>query len=388
MNILFTRFPLESHFGGAEVQTLNLMKGLREGGHEVSFLGSCPVLFEESTKSQIPSTKLEIGDPPVTKWGAIRFLWKQRGMRKKLIEMITRCHAEHGRSMTQGASPFDWAQGDTAIFMLSLSEKLLLTEWAVAQGIKVFWLEHDRIGRWLTANPWLPKLRKLSRLVTTVVVSDLSRDLYLKLGWDPKKTTAIPNGIDTTRFTPRPSPSPNPSPFRVGCIARLTEDKGIDLLIEAVRDLPNVTLTIVGKGKEENAIRKRMDDVNQQTSKPANQQTSPRVRLLSSIDPVQFYKKIDCLVLPSREHDPFGLVIAEAMAAGVPTILTDACGIARHLHPEDALIVPAGDAQVLRRALEEVQRKECWERLAERGPRIAQEKFSLERMVHAYADLL
>src|SRR3990167_4898038 len=88
MYTLFTRFPLESHFGGAEVQTLSLMKGLRERGHEVSFLGSCPILFEESTKSQIPSTKLEIGPPPVTKWDAISFLWRQKQMQQLLMNHL------------------------------------------------------------------------------------------------------------------------------------------------------------------------------------------------------------------------------------------------------------------------------------------------------------
>ena len=302
-------------------------------------------------------------------------------MQRKLTEGIAQCHAEHGRSMT----PFDWAQGDTMIFMLSLSEKLLLTEWAVTQGIKVFWIEHDRVGRWLTANPWLPKLRNLSGLVTTVVVSDLSRDLYLGLGWDPKKTIAIPNGIDTARFARRPSPSPNPSPFRIGCIARLTYDKGIDLLIKAIKDFPNVTLTIVGQGKEEEKIQKLIGQVNEQTSKPENQK---RITILSSIDPVKFYQEIDCLVLPSRSHDPFGLVIAEAMAAGVPAIVTDACGIARYLQKEEAIIVAAGSVETLRDAFREVQKKDRFEILARNGPQIAAAKFSLLRMLDSYSALL
>src|SRR3989338_4926158 len=95
--------------------------------------------------------------------------------------------------------------------MLSLTEKILLTPWALQQGIKVYWVEHDRIGHWLTWNPWLPILCKLSKNVTTFVVSEFSRKLYLNLGWPPEKTVAIPNGVNL----PSPNqPSPQSSPFK------------------------------------------------------------------------------------------------------------------------------------------------------------------------------
>src|SRR3989344_9112693 len=166
MRILFTRFPLESHFGGAEVQTLSLMKGLKERGHEVSFLGSCEVLLKRTRELGMRNWELGIGPPPVTKWGAVSFLWRKRHMQRKLVHEVKQIMLRDGSP--EGNPP----QHDKIIFMLSFSEKLLLTKWAVAQGIKVFWIEHDSVGRWLTKNPWLPKLRKLSELVTTVVVSD------------------------------------------------------------------------------------------------------------------------------------------------------------------------------------------------------------------------
>ena len=134
MRILFTRFPLESRFGGAEVQTLALMKGLKERGHEISFLGSCPVLLK------IADCKLHnvsIGQPPVSKWTTITFLWRQCTMKKKLISAI--CNLQSSRPQ--------------AVCMLSLSEKILLTPYLHTQGIKVIWIEHDRVGHWLGRQP-------------------------------------------------------------------------------------------------------------------------------------------------------------------------------------------------------------------------------------------
>ena len=135
MKILFTRFPLESSRGGAENQTLWLMKGLIQRGHAVAFLGSCPALLAMCKEEGIPNTELNIGPPPVTKWSAISFFWRKKRMQQRLQEALSKF------------------ENVDAICMLSLSEKLLLTETANEKGIKVLWIEHDTIGRWLTKNP-------------------------------------------------------------------------------------------------------------------------------------------------------------------------------------------------------------------------------------------
>src|SRR3989344_1603314 len=183
MKILFTRSPLESSYGGAEVQTILLMKGLRDHGHAVAFTGSCPTLRRLCREENFPVVELDIGPPPVSKWTVLSFLWRKQKMQQQLETLL------------------EQFQSLDAICMLSLSEKILLTEAAVKRGTKVLWIEHDRIGPWLTKNPWLKKLRELSAKVITVGVSKLSRDLYLALGWDEGRTIAISNGIDLTTFS-------------------------------------------------------------------------------------------------------------------------------------------------------------------------------------------
>lgn len=359
MNLLFTRFPLESHFGGAEVQTLSLMKGLAGRGHKVSFLGSCPTLLERVKDAEVKSKELQIGSPPVTKWHAISFLWRRVKMRKQLIGAVEK------------SGKID------SIIMLSLTEKLLLTEWCHEHGIKVIWVEHDRVGRWLTKNPWLPRLRKLSRLATTVVVSSLSTDLYRAMGWGGE-IAAIPNGIDLTKFDSSPRSGPS-FPLRIGCIARLTYDKGVDVLIKALKDLPDIHLTIIGSGREEAALKQLL----RMNLKPETFNLQPSIS-----DTAEFYRTIDLLILPSRDHDPFGLVVAEAMASGVPTICTDACGIASYLDPSESIIVPAGNAQKLRDAILQIQQHDAWAHLASHGANIAKNRFSLSTMVERYEALL
>ena len=350
---------MESRLGGAEVQTLSLMKGLIEKGHDVSFLGSCPTLLEQVRSEKMKSEKLLIGKPPVTKWNAVSFLWRKKKMQYQLIKAMEK-------------------QGEIdAIFMLSLTEKLLLTQWCADHGIKVIWVEHDRVGRWLTKNPWLPQLRELSVLATTVVVSSLSISLYRSIGWRGK-IVAIPNGIDLAKFDSSPISGPS-SPLRIGCIVRLTHDKGVDVLIHAVKDLPNIHLTIIGTGREESAVQSLLKKNLQATSYKL-QATHENI--------ADFYRSIDVLVLPSREHDPFGLVVAEAMASGVPTICTDACGIASYLNSAESIIVSAGNVKKLRDAILQIQQHDQWTHLSSLGPIVAKNRFSLSAMVERYDALL
>jgi len=366
VKILFTRFPLESAPGGAESQTLTLMEGFLAHGHAVAFLGSCPVLLKECKERGIPCAELEIGPPPVTKWGAVSFLWRRARMRRALEAL------------------FREFRDIDAVFMLSLSEKLLLTPLLTGEciynvytrPIPVFWMEHDRVGRWLTQNPWLPALRRLSNHATTVVVSGLSKKMYVDLGWDPLKVVTIPNGV------PAPSPTPqkkHSETLRIGCVARLTPDKGVDLLVEAVEHVPHAHLTIVGKGRGSKRIDRMLSPLGSRV-----------VRKEWVEDLSGFYADIDLFVLPSREHDPFGLVVAEAMLRGVPVLVTNVCGIAEYLTSGmDGIVVPAGESRAIEKEiLKCLSFPKKLKGMGELGRRTAQNLFTAERMVDTYEKLL
>ncbi len=387
MRILFTRFPLESADGGSENQTIWLMEGLRARGHEVSFLGSCDVLLRRTKELGMKNDELRIGIPPVTKWGAISFLWRRKKMQQTLI-------AEVQKLSTFPTCPVGRHFPPSTLIMLSLSEKLLLTPWAVSQGMRVIWIEHDRIGAWLRWNPWLPMLRRLSKLVTIVCVSELSRKMYEEIGFEKSNLIAIPNGIPS----PLPSARPNvpirygrgegsgvreEKQLRLGCLSRLSPEKGVDVLIQSLESLPEVSLSIVGKGRDEAYLRQLILDDTQRMG-------GERITLTSSVEDLDaFYRSLDVLVLPSSDHDPFGLVAAEAMMRGLPVIITDACGIAGYMeHDEDALIVPAGSPRALTDAIQHLLEPRARERLGARGQTKAEERFSLSRMIDAYEELL
>lgn len=128
--------------------------------------------------------------------------------------------------------------------------------------------------------------------------------------------------------------------FVIGALGRVERSKGLDVLVEAFRraDLPDAKLVIVGQGRE--LVRLRA-------------QAGPDVVLPGFADaPRDWLEAFDLFVSAARS-EPFGLVLLEAMDAGLPVLATASEG-ARHLagligRP----LVPVGDADALARALRE-----------------------------------
>lgn len=133
----------------------------------------------------------------------------------------------------------------------------------------------------------------------------------------------------------RPAPAltlrNNKAPFErttIGYIGRLHPTKGIETIFEALRqlqDLP-VNLKVAGRGQPdyEAQLRELAEGL------PA--------QLVGYRDPTSFFSEIDLLVVPSIWNEPFGRVVQEAFACGVPVIGTDRGGIPEALGPGN----PAG----------------------------------------------
>lgn len=366
MKILFTRFPLESiPRGGAETQVMNLATGLAERGHSVAFAGSCTALGPAFQDVHLPVADLDIGPPPVSKTAIARFAVRKNAMRTHLEAMLC-----------------EFKKLDV-IVMLSLTEKLLLTDFAAKRGIKVIWIEHDPVGRWLTKNPWLKLLRKQSEYATTVTVSPLSRAQYLEMDWNPKKTVAIPNGIAASWFTERTKttryPLPAHRPLHLGCVARLAEEKGIDILLRAIAEVSDTTLDLIGDGPERSALERQARQLG----------LEHRVRFLGRTDDMaHVYRVIDALVLPSRTIDPFGMVVAEAMATGVPCLVTDACGIASCLEAaRDVLVVQPDNVRAMTKGILELHDAEKRTLIGKHGAKAARQHFAVSTMVDRYESL-
>lgn len=102
--------------------------------------------------------------------------------------------------------------------------------------------------------------------------------------------------------------------LRLGFIGKLDKHKGILFLVERIKNLQDVILYIAGFGPLEK-------DVINAASKHKN------IIFCGRTAPEKFYQQIDVLVVPSLWNEPFGRIVIESFAFGIPVISTNKGGL-------------------------------------------------------------
>ena len=210
-----------------------------------------------------------------------------------------------------------------------------------------------------------------------VVASERERDAVVACGIDPARVRVRGNGF--------PEPLENGvadgelrARLRIAddaplilYVGRIAAGKGIEHLVETARRVPDAHVVFVGP-----------DDRHGTTIAQA-----ANVHVLPATDepPLELFRQADVFVLPS-EGESFGMVAAEAAAAGTPVIVSDRCGIAGYFEDGEALVVPydreavvgavrrvlsdAGLRAQLARGGREAARRTSWDRVTDRQEEI------------------
>jgi D-inositol-3-phosphate glycosyltransferase len=224
-------------------------------------------------------------------------------------------------------------------------------------------------------------LRRAGRLIA--VSADLGRQLAGELGLPAERIAIIDVGCDTRRFRPCLPRDKAAAKARLGLdparphllfVGRLTERKGIDLLLEAAARLPcppRSVLLVVGSGP----LRERLER--------ASSGLAPvEVRWLGERDHAElpaWFAAADAMVLPSRSEGRPAVVL-EAMASGTPVVASRVGGTGELIEDGvNGLLFESQDAPALARALERlIGDLALGQRLAERALADVREH-SLER---------
>lgn len=134
-------------------------------------------------------------------------------------------------------------------------------------------------------------------------------------------------------------------PLRVGFLGRLTKDKGVHVLARAMfeviaRSEREVRLVLAG----ENRFGNSGDD---REIAEALEPLAGSVDHLGWVPREEFFDQIDLAVFPSLAEESFGLVAAEAMARGVPFVISDAGALPEVAGPDHPWVARRGDEPAL-----------------------------------------
>ncbi|MEA5580453.1 glycosyltransferase family 4 protein [Nodularia harveyana UHCC-0300] len=244
--------------------------------------------------------------------------------------------------------------------------------------------------QWLytTLNAYWEK-QAFAKAQVIVAVSEKVADDLLAIGVPPTSIKVILNGVDLQEFSPGISGAPRqkwqlpkgvPLALFAGDI-RLAR-KNLDTVLHALVQVPELHLAVAG-----------------------NTQGSPYLQLVESLrlgervhflgqrsDVPELMKAVDFLVFPSR-YEPFGLVVIEAMASGLPVITASSTGAADLVTTESGIVLEdADDPDALTKALQLLSsdcaggdRTLCQK--MGKAARVVAEQHSWTKMAQTYLDL-
>lgn len=171
-----------------------------------------------------------------------------------------------------------------------------------------------------------------------LTVSELARQSYIDAGVPPERVTSVPMGTDLSAFAPPDGAQDiSSTPFTFLFAGHAGRRKGVDVLLAAsgrlAREGSAHCLQFAG-GADDNLFN--------DTAAPVE-----RLGYLSTPDLAEAFRRADVLVLPSR-HDSFGRVVVEALATGLPVLVSEHVGAKEVIDEgETGWVVPADDVDAL-----------------------------------------
>ena len=290
-------------FGGAEAYMCNLVEEWSKMGHKVH-VATNPGDFEKSIKKTAKTVH--------TYNSTIDIIGDWKGFVKTCIALPF-SYGIYSRIL------FDFRKKNVDIVVMSeFSERVTIAPLVWLFGLPLVWIEYGRPKD--TFKRMFPWSKLAFRLVKDIPRRIITPTQYTQksLMTDGRVSLACIDIIPCGTSIPvhRLSEPKQSKPFIIGCVSRLTREKGQEHLIRAVAKLvkerKNIELWLVGKGPDEKYFKELVDAL-------GIQKYIHFTGFMKDIDDV--YKHFDCVVFPSTwALEGFGLVLIEAMARGVPVV--------------------------------------------------------------------
>ncbi len=244
----------------------------------------------------------------------------------------------------------------------------------LSPGVRVLAVDH------LPVPAAVPRARRLLRRLIArrldahlAVGERVARSVEQLVGLRAGTVASIPNGVPVEAIEPMPALAPAPV---IGSLGRLTEQKGYDLLVRALPELPQATLVLVGDGPERSALERLARELG----------VSERLIVVGWVsEPRRYLPAFDVFALPSRwEGMPLGII--EAMQSALPVLATDVGSVVELVGDgQTGYVVPVEDRHALRDRLRRLLGDPALRRrMGERGRLVALEQFTDVAMARHY----
>lgn len=326
MRITFLTRSLNT--GGAERQLTVLATGLHERGHRVLVI---PFYSGGPFQAELTRAGVQVQSPEKDgRWDLAGFAWRlARLLREERPDVL------HG-----------YLGGPNVLTVLL---KPLLPRTRIVWGLRAAVLDfgnYDRFSR-LT----LHAERLLSRFADRIVVnSRAGRSFAIERGFPKGKIVAIPNGIDTGRFRPDPA-----SRNRVRGEWGVAEDEklvGLVARLDHIKDHPNFLRAAALLAHEREDVRFVCVGGGNPVYRDELRSRSRNLDLEDCLvwagvrgDTQAVFNALD-VAISSSYGEGFPNVVGEAMACGVPCVVTDV-GDSADIVGDTGIVVPAKDPEAL-----------------------------------------
>ncbi len=393
--------------GGAEILAGDIAAGLEHLGHEVIVLTSSYGLSKPEHEGNIWRSLQP--SPPVY-FDRQRSFWSQLN---QPFNYYRRFHnAANARTLRQvvvATSPdilYIWEI--SGIGVNSLLKVLPDLNVPIVFHLGSYWLLYARSPETEQSRLHLRWLKQL--LIGTVpeltwtsliAVSATVKQEYACAGFDPKRIEVIYNGIDPRFLTLPRSASNEEEAFQLLFVGRIRVEKGILVILKALDLLMhemNGSVMLSPVLSEANGAAKHLDSpplhlhifgdgdktyINELETFLDEKGLAEKVTFHGKVpqdELIHHYDRCDLMLVPSLWQEPFGLVVAEAMARGLPVIASNVGGPAEIItHEKNGLLVEAGDERALALAISQlIKDPEKRKRFGKAARSTVQERFVIK----------
>jgi glycosyltransferase involved in cell wall biosynthesis len=255
------------------------------------------------------------------------------------------------------------------------------SQWALlvarsVPSIRVVAVEHSLVPAGSASSRLLKRLTSRLLHAHVAVGEHSAREIERMVGLRRGSVSTIHNGVSKRRLVRHCA---TVGRLQLGWIGRFDRAKGVDVLLDALLEVPEAHLLLVGEGEEEAVLREHV----------ARLRLGERVEFRAwSDDARAALDAVDVFVLPSR-FESFPLTVLEAMIAGLPVVASDVGSVAEAvIDGTTGVLVPPEDPKALSAALRSlVDNSALREQMGRAGRDVAIERFSVPTMTQQYEAL-